>query len=115
MDSRLGASSRWWSANRQSYLQEGTFRHQDSLWHDIKWTESHGCVCSAFEWSFHHKLVLPPGELLYSISYVQTILNIIRFQAPLRLRFDPPYFIYFSWGVNGDPLKFWIELEVDYS
>ncbi|KAH8316553.1 hypothetical protein KR067_010072 [Drosophila pandora] len=32
-------------------------------------------------------------------------------QAPLRLRFDPPYFVYFSWGVNGDPLKFWIELE----
>ncbi|KMY95074.1 endoplasmic reticulum metallopeptidase 1 isoform X1 [Drosophila simulans] len=32
-------------------------------------------------------------------------------QAPLRLSFEPPYFIYFSWGVNGDPLKFWLELE----
>ncbi|XP_017147750.1 endoplasmic reticulum metallopeptidase 1 isoform X5 [Drosophila miranda] len=32
-------------------------------------------------------------------------------QAPLRLSFQPPYFIYFSWGVNGDPLNFWLELE----
>ncbi|ALC42480.1 CG11961 [Drosophila busckii] len=32
-------------------------------------------------------------------------------QTPLRLNYKPPYFIYFSYGVNGDPLKFWLELE----
>ncbi|XP_032590409.1 endoplasmic reticulum metallopeptidase 1 isoform X2 [Drosophila grimshawi] len=32
-------------------------------------------------------------------------------EAPLRLHFEPPYYIYFSYGVNGDPLKFWLELE----
>ncbi|EDW61973.1 endoplasmic reticulum metallopeptidase 1 isoform X1 [Drosophila virilis] len=32
-------------------------------------------------------------------------------QAPLRLNYQPPYYIYFSYGVNGDPLKFWLELE----
>ncbi|XP_064542476.1 endoplasmic reticulum metallopeptidase 1 isoform X2 [Drosophila montana] len=32
-------------------------------------------------------------------------------QAPLRLNYKPPYYIYFSYGVNGDPLKFWLELE----
>ncbi|XP_073812167.1 uncharacterized protein isoform X2 [Musca autumnalis] len=24
---------------------------------------------------------------------------------------EPPYFIYFSYGINGDPLKFWLEIE----
>lgn len=33
-------------------------------------------------------------------------------QAPLRLNYKPPYYIYFSYGVNGDALKFWLELEV---
>lgn len=33
-------------------------------------------------------------------------------QAPLRLNFKPPYYIYFSYGVNSDALKFWVELEV---
>ncbi|XP_023177320.1 endoplasmic reticulum metallopeptidase 1 isoform X1 [Drosophila hydei] len=32
-------------------------------------------------------------------------------QAPLRLNFKPPYYIYFSYGVNSDALKFWVELE----
>lgn len=33
-------------------------------------------------------------------------------QAPLRLSYEPPYYIYYSYGVNGHALKFWIELEV---
>ncbi|XP_037808187.1 endoplasmic reticulum metallopeptidase 1 [Lucilia sericata] len=31
--------------------------------------------------------------------------------TPLRMGWQPPYFIYFSYGVNGDPLKFWLEIE----
>lgn len=33
-------------------------------------------------------------------------------QAPLRLNFEPPYYIYYSYGVNGHALQFWLELEV---
>ncbi|XP_037714381.1 endoplasmic reticulum metallopeptidase 1-like isoform X2 [Drosophila subpulchrella] len=32
-------------------------------------------------------------------------------KAPLRLNFKPPYLINLSWGVNREPLKFWLELE----
>lgn len=32
--------------------------------------------------------------------------------TPLRMEWKPPYFVYFSYGINGDPLKFWIEIEV---
>ncbi|XP_068145512.1 endoplasmic reticulum metallopeptidase 1 [Drosophila tropicalis] len=32
-------------------------------------------------------------------------------QAPLRLNWQPPFFIYFSWGINDDPLNFWLEFE----
>ncbi|XP_061401284.1 endoplasmic reticulum metallopeptidase 1 [Musca vetustissima] len=31
--------------------------------------------------------------------------------TPLRMGWEPPYFIYFSYGINGDPLKFWLEIE----
>ena len=34
--------------------------------------------------------------------------------TPLRMNWDAPYFIYFSYGVNGDPLKFWLEIEVRF-
>lgn len=33
-------------------------------------------------------------------------------QAPLRLNFEPPYYIYYSYGVSGHALQFWLELEV---
>lgn len=33
-------------------------------------------------------------------------------QTPLRLDFKPPYYIYFSYGVNAAPLNFWLEVEV---
>ncbi|XP_034477899.1 endoplasmic reticulum metallopeptidase 1 [Drosophila innubila] len=32
-------------------------------------------------------------------------------QTPIRLAFKPPYYIYFSYGVNGAPLNFWLEVE----
>ncbi|XP_030375114.1 endoplasmic reticulum metallopeptidase 1 isoform X2 [Scaptodrosophila lebanonensis] len=32
-------------------------------------------------------------------------------RTPLRMNWKPPFFVYFSYGVNGDPLKFWLELE----
>lgn len=35
--------------------------------------------------------------------------------TPLRMEWEPPYFVYFSYGVNGDPLKFWLEIEVTIS
>ncbi|XP_037952372.1 endoplasmic reticulum metallopeptidase 1-like [Teleopsis dalmanni] len=31
--------------------------------------------------------------------------------TPLRMNWKPPYFIYFSYGVDGTPLNFWIEFE----
>lgn len=34
--------------------------------------------------------------------------------TPMRMDWKPPYFIYFSYGVNGDPLKFWLEIEVNF-
>lgn len=31
--------------------------------------------------------------------------------TPLRMDWQPPFFVYFSYGVNGDALKFWLEIE----
>lgn len=33
-------------------------------------------------------------------------------RTPLRMDWKPPFFIYFSYGADATPLKFWLELEV---